>query len=392
MSKIQIQQLWDHMKEMELNMQKNFEAFGEQLSKIGERVGVVQDDAVTSEGVHGLHLSDHKRLKERLKQAISERNFSVPLSDLASQRLSERLFGIGEPDKRRGFQGSRVIHPASPFFSGLVILSGLLLIYTAAVVPVQLFMWNYDKPCNKFPTLSFDVFVDSFFLVEVFLQFFIGIFREDGSYEDSARAIILHNLSSPFRFWFDALTSIPFSFLDLKVFMECNVVGGADDVSPDTKFIRAMKILRIIRIVRILKILNFINKFEDYAMIIFGPGLFRIVRLFAVVVLTIHFFACLFWRVKVCSCVRARTCLRAFVRACVRACACACAFVRGMCVCVSAGARGCGGGEGGLGADPIGVPLKLESAEPEDVELFLSARNVDPDVSSEFARFRGTPC
>jgi hypothetical protein len=35
-------------------------------------------------------------------------------------------------------------------------------------------------------------------------------------------------------------------------------------------------------------------------MIIFGPGLFKITRLFGVVVLTIHFFACLFWRVKVC--------------------------------------------------------------------------------------------
>jgi hypothetical protein len=26
-------------------------------------------------------------------------------------------------------------------------------------------MWDYDRPCNKFPTLYFDVFVDAFFLV-----------------------------------------------------------------------------------------------------------------------------------------------------------------------------------------------------------------------------------
>ncbi len=107
MSGIQIQQLWEHMQELERTMQKNFEAIGQQLSRIGERVGVVQGDAFISEGVHGLHLSDHKRLKERLKQAISERHISAPLADSASQRLSERLFGIGEPDKRRGFQGSR---------------------------------------------------------------------------------------------------------------------------------------------------------------------------------------------------------------------------------------------------------------------------------------------
>jgi hypothetical protein len=99
--------MWEHMKEMERVMQKNFESFGQQLARIGERVGVVQDDAFISEGVHGLHVSDHKRLKERLKQAISERQFSAPQSDSDSQRLSERIFGIGEADKRRGFQGSR---------------------------------------------------------------------------------------------------------------------------------------------------------------------------------------------------------------------------------------------------------------------------------------------
>ncbi len=94
---------------MERTMQKNFEAFGQQLAKIGERVGVVKDDAVVSEGVHGLHVSDHKRLKERLKQAISERNISAPISELGSQRFSEKIFGIGESDKRRGFQGSRLV-------------------------------------------------------------------------------------------------------------------------------------------------------------------------------------------------------------------------------------------------------------------------------------------
>ena len=29
---------------------------------------------------------------------------------------------------------------------------------------VQLCLWNYDDPCNIFPTLRFDVAVDSFFL------------------------------------------------------------------------------------------------------------------------------------------------------------------------------------------------------------------------------------
>ena len=44
-------------------------------------------------------------------------------------------------------------------------MSATLLLYTAVIVPVQICLWNYDDPCNKFPTLEFDVFVDCFFVV-----------------------------------------------------------------------------------------------------------------------------------------------------------------------------------------------------------------------------------
>ena len=47
----------------------------------------------------------------------------------------------------------------------MLFLSGLLLFYTAIIVPVQLCLWSYDDPCNAFTTLYFDVLVDSFFLV-----------------------------------------------------------------------------------------------------------------------------------------------------------------------------------------------------------------------------------
>ena len=45
-------------------------------------------------------------------------------------------------------------------------VSAILLLYTAVIVPVQICMWNYDDPCNIFPTLYFDVIVDCFFLVQ----------------------------------------------------------------------------------------------------------------------------------------------------------------------------------------------------------------------------------
>ncbi len=56
--------------------------------------------------------------------------------------------------------------PAGP--AGELLLSGVLLLYTAVVAPVQICLWNYDDPCNAFPTLYFDVFIDAFFLVRTF--------------------------------------------------------------------------------------------------------------------------------------------------------------------------------------------------------------------------------
>jgi hypothetical protein len=47
----------------------------------------------------------------------------------------------------------------------MLLSSTLVLIYTAVIVPVQICMWNYDDPCDMFPTLFFDVFVDAFFMV-----------------------------------------------------------------------------------------------------------------------------------------------------------------------------------------------------------------------------------
>ena len=47
----------------------------------------------------------------------------------------------------------------------MLLCNGVFLLYTAVIVPVQICMWNYDDPCNKFPTLYFDIGVDSFFMV-----------------------------------------------------------------------------------------------------------------------------------------------------------------------------------------------------------------------------------
>jgi hypothetical protein len=142
--------------------------------------------------------------------------------------------------------------------TGILFCSAALLLYTAVIVPVQICLWTYDDPCNAFPTLYFDVIVDTFFVVprppyfsfpshtdrellqlsiwppstppstiqkcfptadlsasqswpksthataqlEALLQFLLGRFRVDMSYDDSLLSVIAHNLASPTAFWF----------------------------------------------------------------------------------------------------------------------------------------------------------------------------------------------
>ena len=50
--------------------------------------------------------------------------------------------------------------------AGQLFISGMLLLYTALVAPVQVFVWELDEvDCIPVPTLYFDIAVDIFFLV-----------------------------------------------------------------------------------------------------------------------------------------------------------------------------------------------------------------------------------
>ena len=55
--------------------------------------------------------------------------------------------------------------------------------------------------------------------VEVFTQFFLGYYTQDMTYKDDLSGSIRRNLSSISGFWFDCITSIPWSFMDLHFYL-----------------------------------------------------------------------------------------------------------------------------------------------------------------------------
>ena len=52
---------------------------------------------------------------------------------------------------------------------------------------------------------------------EILLNFFVGYTDEDGVYVDDLGMVARHYLGSFWLFWFDAITSIPFSLIDYRV-------------------------------------------------------------------------------------------------------------------------------------------------------------------------------
>jgi hypothetical protein len=55
--------------------------------------------------------------------------------------------------------------------------------------------------------------------VEAFVQFFLGRYSEDLTYEDDLLVSLQRNLTSVSGFWFDCVTSIPWSYMDLHQYL-----------------------------------------------------------------------------------------------------------------------------------------------------------------------------
>ena len=99
-------------------------------------------------------------------------NAYVPMAPIRTGRIGfASLLNIFESPDKKFFQrtsGNVVfVFVCSPTCvrAGQLLVSGILLFYTALVSPVQICMWDYTDPCHTFPTLRFDVFVDCFFMV-----------------------------------------------------------------------------------------------------------------------------------------------------------------------------------------------------------------------------------
>ncbi|EKX37660.1 hypothetical protein GUITHDRAFT_165407 [Guillardia theta CCMP2712] len=233
------------------------------------------------------------------RMAILEKQYAIEQAKYkmrASGGWKKRIFGIGP--QHAGLPGSRLIHPYSPFWIAVTTLSASLLVYTGVVSSFTVgFLWNQD-PCQKNMTLEFDMFVDTFFIAEILLTFFVG-FMEKGEYKDDFQRTVSHYLRT--GFFFDLVTSVPVSYYEYALYKSCLHDSNHKDYVPASfgRVLRSLKPLRIARLLKTLKfgkVLDLLAAAGEYFRL--PPFALRMIKTMLFICLLVHVSACCFWLIK----------------------------------------------------------------------------------------------
>jgi hypothetical protein len=207
-----------------------------------------------------------------------------------------RWFGIGPGDPDNDIPRSRLIYPFSRFGGMWIIITSVFLVYTGIVTaPLVAFYWT-DDTCSISPTLFLDVFIDSFFLVDIFITFKVGIFV-GGEYIDNAKAVAQHYVSGALTF--DILTSFPVSYFELLGKIACDNGDQPADTGA-LRLVRALKPFRLIKMARLAKVGRvgpIVAKACDWYNI--TPITTKLFSLMVMLLFAIHLVSCCWWLWKV---------------------------------------------------------------------------------------------
>mmetsp|Transcript_28073 Transcript_28073/g.56569 ORF Transcript_28073/g.56569 Transcript_28073/m.56569 type:complete len:639 (+) Transcript_28073:600-2516(+) len=143
--------------------------------------------------------------------------------------------------------------------------------------------------------LQFNMFVDTFFCIEVCMTFFVGVI-DKGTYVDDFRTVARIYLTG--RFWFDIVTSLPTSWADWAGTQNCHVDDDADE-SQAVQALRFVRVLKPIRLVKLLRIFKVARIFDILDRILrLSPHVIKVGKLTFGVTLLTHLFSCVFWLLK----------------------------------------------------------------------------------------------
>ncbi|CAB1339481.1 unnamed protein product [Coregonus sp. 'balchen'] len=205
----------------------------------------------------------HRQFGAMLQPGVNKFSLRMFGSEKAVEREQEReceyvqysspLWVISEPqydgDTRMGYCGPR-------FYWDLTML--LLMVGNLIVIPVGI---TFFKDEHTPPWIIFNVISDTFFLMDLVLNFRTGIVKEDNT------EIILDPQQIKIKYlrsWFvvDFISSIPVDYIFLIV--ETRIDSDFYKTARALRIVRFTKILSLLRLLRLSRLIRYIHQWEEF--------------------------------------------------------------------------------------------------------------------------------
>ncbi|KAM4747809.1 potassium/sodium hyperpolarization-activated cyclic nucleotide-gated channel 4 [Rhinophrynus dorsalis] len=270
--------------------------------KLGESsIGHSQTNKTTSQCQDADQHSSSVKLEER-EQTLSggdeeqgsfmHRQFGALLQP-GVNKFSLRMFGsqkaVEREQDRVKSAGFWIIHPYSDFRFYWDLTMLLLMVGNLIIIPVGI---TFFKEENTPAWIVFNVVSDTFFLVDLVLNFRTGIVLEDNT------EIILEPQRIKIRYlksWFlvDFVSSIPVDYIFLIV--ETRIDSEVYKTARALRIVRFTKVLSLLRLLRLSRLIRYIHQWEEIFHMTYdlASAVVRIVNLIGMMLLLCHWDGCL---------------------------------------------------------------------------------------------------
>uniref|UniRef100_A0A8C1NLW6 Hyperpolarization activated cyclic nucleotide-gated potassium channel 4 n=1 Tax=Cyprinus carpio TaxID=7962 RepID=A0A8C1NLW6_CYPCA len=230
---------------------------------------------------------------ERFYQAgFMHRQFGAMLQP-GVNKFSLRMFGsekaVEREQERVKSAGFWIIHPYSDFRFYWDLTMLLLMVGNLIIIPVGI---TFFKDEHTPPWIVFNVVSDTFFLMDLVLNFRTGIVKEDNAeiILDPQRIKIKY-----LRSWFvvDFISSIPVDYIFLIV--ETRIDSDFYKTARALRIVRFAKILSLLRLLRLSRLIRYIHQWEEIFHMTYdlASAMVRIVNLIGMMLLLCHWDGCL---------------------------------------------------------------------------------------------------
>ncbi|XP_038044922.1 potassium/sodium hyperpolarization-activated cyclic nucleotide-gated channel 4-like [Patiria miniata] len=227
--------------------------------------------------------------RSRRRQSIAEAMTKENLFHASTKDFVKRIYRSDKALKNEQLRQQRfrhfVIHPFSNFRWYWDLWMVFLMSITLILLPVNIAFYS-----NQF-SISWTMvncFTDSFFLIDICLNFLTGIVdHQNENVILMRRRIALRYLRS----WFfpDFISSFPFDYI--YIFMQGTTDYKASSTSLTLRVFRLAKILGILRLLRLARLMRYVHKLEEILNV--EGAVIRIVNLTLVMLVVIHWNGCI---------------------------------------------------------------------------------------------------